>query len=276
MNTWHIDDELLRRYQAGSTDLPLAGSVEAHLIACATCRRRVANTVATERREKIWQNIEASIDRSQPGILPRMLARVRFPALAPPSATAVTSLRNSWWQATSAMICAILFLAVVDSAQGPTNNRARSPQSDTWGMEAPSFIVSPRPFPGMPMSPNSARAAVSESFQTVAAADLPALARSLTTWPYNTSHYVASGDHPVACRLVAINQNTPPLAITTVLYQLEATEVVPAIIVVFTNPNGPGRLDVYLLKGPCTGQPLAIREDIPRTAGADDQVKALM
>jgi anti-sigma factor ChrR (cupin superfamily) len=104
MNTWHIDDELLRRYQAGGADLPLAGSVETHLVACATCRQRAANAVASERREKIWQNIETAIDTPQPSILQRIQKRLRFPALAPPSTSAAASLTQPWWLATSALM----------------------------------------------------------------------------------------------------------------------------------------------------------------------------
>lgn len=82
MNPWHLDRGLLRRYEAGHTDLPLAGSIESHLISCGTCRQLAGGAVSVERLASIWQSIEAEIDAPQPTVLQRILRRLGFTHLA--------------------------------------------------------------------------------------------------------------------------------------------------------------------------------------------------
>ena len=68
MTTWHLDVDMLGAYRNGLADSLLAASIEAHLLACPTCRHRLAagttpeDLAASERR---WAAVAARVDESR-------------------------------------------------------------------------------------------------------------------------------------------------------------------------------------------------------------------
>lgn len=66
MNTWHVSAHDLAGYLAGTAAPVLVASVEAHLLACATCRGTLAVAGGVEARadtERRWAALEQRMDR---------------------------------------------------------------------------------------------------------------------------------------------------------------------------------------------------------------------
>lgn len=76
MNTdrtpWHVDDEDLAGYAAGTTSPVLSTSVETHLLSCAECRQRLGADAETAEVDAAWRRLADEIDRPSPGILGRL------------------------------------------------------------------------------------------------------------------------------------------------------------------------------------------------------------
>ena len=93
---WHADTAELERYAAGSIDHVRASSVEAHLVACALCRRRTATYVDTERLARTWADVVDVLDAPRPGLVERVLRVLRVPESTARLVAATPSLRLSW------------------------------------------------------------------------------------------------------------------------------------------------------------------------------------
>jgi len=239
MNTWHLDDDILRRYQAGSTDLSLAGSVETHLIACATCRRLAGSVVPTERLARIWQNIEAGIDAARPTLLRRIMARLGLTTLVLALAHTATNLRRPSLPALSAMTSTTLFLAIVIwVAAYPATNDSDS------GSREPASAASVSSTSGLSGPPDSDKRTA-----PVTAADLPMIARTLAL-PQNAPN----GTYLKPCLLAATDQQAAPLAVAFYPYQYEQAGNVLSAIIVFRSSKGRDLLDVYVVKEGCTDE----------------------
>jgi len=78
--TWHIDDRMLALYMEGRmSDVP-AFSLETHVLACADCRRKVADGVDSQREEQIWQRLLDNVGQSEPRPGERLLSGLGVPA----------------------------------------------------------------------------------------------------------------------------------------------------------------------------------------------------
>lgn len=76
MNThrtpWHVDDEALAGYAAGTASPVLSTSVETHLLSCPQCRQRLGADADPAEVDAGWQRLADTIDRPSPGILGRL------------------------------------------------------------------------------------------------------------------------------------------------------------------------------------------------------------
>ncbi|GIJ49290.1 hypothetical protein Val02_61760 [Virgisporangium aliadipatigenens] len=98
-DAWHIDEEDLREYAAGTAQPPWLWSTEAHLDACAHCRRRLAAAVGPAATHAGWARLDAELDAPRPGALETLLVRL---GLAPHTARLLActpALRRSWFTA---------------------------------------------------------------------------------------------------------------------------------------------------------------------------------
>jgi hypothetical protein len=69
MTEWHVADPQLEAFRDGSIGRTHAASIEAHLVACARCRRALAagaGAGALERRDRMWTRITDEVDRPGP------------------------------------------------------------------------------------------------------------------------------------------------------------------------------------------------------------------
>jgi len=93
---WHVDPRLARRYADGAMDLALATSVEAHLVACASCREVIGAVVPTDRLDSIWDGLAAELDAPRPGLVERFLTRLGMREDTARLLVTTASLRLSW------------------------------------------------------------------------------------------------------------------------------------------------------------------------------------
>ncbi|EWT01960.1 membrane protein [Intrasporangium oryzae NRRL B-24470] len=69
---WHVDDQILAAYAAGTTPPVLSASVEAHVLGCADCRQRLGDDADPQGLDEAWERLASAIDRPSPGILGRL------------------------------------------------------------------------------------------------------------------------------------------------------------------------------------------------------------
>lgn len=94
--TWHAGSDLLTRYAAGDADDVVASSLEAHLVACATCRARLRDHVPKERLAASWDCVVQALDAPRRGVLERVLTRLGVRASTARLLAATPTLRWSW------------------------------------------------------------------------------------------------------------------------------------------------------------------------------------
>jgi hypothetical protein len=97
--TWHADEELLARYAAGEIDDARAYSVEAHVLACETCRSTLARSTDRTQLDRMWIEVADVLDAPRPGIVERGLVRFGVRRHIARLLAATPSLRLSWFAA---------------------------------------------------------------------------------------------------------------------------------------------------------------------------------
>lgn len=93
---WHVRDDELRAYAAGTADPPQLWSVDAHLASCAACRQRLAHRVDTELVSTGWSRLDGALDAPKPGLLEGLAVRLGVPEYAARLLFAMPALRLSW------------------------------------------------------------------------------------------------------------------------------------------------------------------------------------
>jgi len=94
---WHVDDALVARYVAADLDDARAASIEAHVIACAECRARVAVGMGAQRVDRIWTEVRDSIESPQPRLLEASLRKCGVRDHVARLIAATPSLSGSWF-----------------------------------------------------------------------------------------------------------------------------------------------------------------------------------
>ena len=116
--TWHADEALLARYAADDLDDARAYSVEAHLMACETCRAALAGSVDPARLDAIWAGVTDQVDAPSPGIVERGLLWLGVKEHAARLLAATPSLRLSWFTA-EALVLGFAAFTANRAAGGP-------------------------------------------------------------------------------------------------------------------------------------------------------------
>ena len=113
---WHADPGDIARYSAGAIDDTRAGSIEAHLVACAQCREQVAGVTDQSRLDATWAEIVETVDSPRQTIAERLLQRMGVRADTARLVAATPSLQVSWL---AAVVMALGFATV--AAQSGTD-----------------------------------------------------------------------------------------------------------------------------------------------------------
>ncbi|MGQ0804368.1 MAG: zf-HC2 domain-containing protein [Actinomycetota bacterium] len=104
---WHADDALLDRYAVGAVARADAASVEAHVLACAECRARLAARADVPRLERNFEFVLAELDAPRRGRVERVVVRLGVPEHVGRLMAATPALRWSWF---AAILIALLFV----------------------------------------------------------------------------------------------------------------------------------------------------------------------
>jgi anti-sigma factor RsiW len=109
--SWHVQPETMDGYVHGRIDDAAASSLEAHVLACWSCRVELSSHIERDRSERIWQGVRGRIDDPGLGVVERSLVRLGIPAHTARLLVATPSLRSGWLLA----VAASLALAVIAS-----------------------------------------------------------------------------------------------------------------------------------------------------------------
>ncbi|MEA2972575.1 MAG: hypothetical protein QOG82_1033 [Actinomycetota bacterium] len=94
--TWHAEPGDIARYAAGAIDDTGAGSIEAHLVACAHCRGQVADVADAGRLDASWLAIVDTLDTPRPTVVERAARRLGVRNDTARVLAATPSLQGSW------------------------------------------------------------------------------------------------------------------------------------------------------------------------------------
>lgn len=115
MSTWHIEPVLLDRYADGRVPASAVASIEAHLLACADCRRALAPVIDADRLEAIWDEVVDRVDHPRLTPVEWMLRRLGVDGGTARLVASAPSLTVSWL--TSVMVA--LGFAMLAAGSGP-------------------------------------------------------------------------------------------------------------------------------------------------------------
>jgi hypothetical protein len=109
--TWHADSDVLAAYVGGSLARTAAASVEAHLLACSSCRAEVAPLVPPARLDRNLALVHRRIDAPPLSAVERLLQRVRVPERITRMLLVTPSARAAWLVAVAAALVAAVLAA---------------------------------------------------------------------------------------------------------------------------------------------------------------------
>lgn len=112
---WHADRGTIEAYVDGGIDDASAFSLEAHVLACAACRRALSARTNPELHERAWSAIRLEIDRPSPGAVERSLRALGVPGHIARLLVVIPSLRASWLLAVA---ISVTFAALSSRAVG--------------------------------------------------------------------------------------------------------------------------------------------------------------
>lgn len=113
--SWHAAPDLLGAYARGEADHAHASSLEAHVMECAACREALAALTDHERLERVWGEIQSTVDAPRRGPLEFLLVRLGVSDGTARLLAATPSLSASWLLA----IALSLGFASLAAQQGP-------------------------------------------------------------------------------------------------------------------------------------------------------------
>ncbi|MFC3573241.1 zf-HC2 domain-containing protein [Streptomyces yaanensis] len=93
---WHADADDLRAYARGELQAPRLWSVDTHLVACAPCRRALAEVADPVALETGWERLDAELDAPRPGVFEALLIRFGVADHTARLLAATPVLRASW------------------------------------------------------------------------------------------------------------------------------------------------------------------------------------
>jgi hypothetical protein len=119
--TWHAPPDVLERFAGdpGGLDDVTAASVEAHLVACADCRRVVARAPTPALVDETWAAIADVIDRPRPNLVERLLELLGLPSTTARLLGATAPLRAAGLVATLVVAAGAVALSRRSGADGP-------------------------------------------------------------------------------------------------------------------------------------------------------------
>lgn len=104
-STWHADTAVLVAYAEDRLDPAGAASVEAHLLACASCRAACAATADHHELSAIWERVAEVVDTPRVPWSERVLCAIGVRDSTARLIAAVPALRGAWLLAVTIAVC---------------------------------------------------------------------------------------------------------------------------------------------------------------------------
>jgi hypothetical protein len=111
---WHADTEALRDYAAGRTSLPLAASLEAHLIHCTSCRTALRAEADQTQLARVWERVVDDVLSGPSPRAERLALRLGMAERDALVAASAPRVRGAWLLAV--LLCALLGVVAVSFA----------------------------------------------------------------------------------------------------------------------------------------------------------------
>ena len=118
MTTWHVAATDLRRYAAGTADVAVAASVEAHVVRCGACAAALAPAVDTARLDAIWAEVADVVDAPRRTRLERLLTAFGVPEATARLLAATPNLRAGWFGARAVVLALALGVTALGGRDG--------------------------------------------------------------------------------------------------------------------------------------------------------------
>lgn len=113
---WHPDAASLQAYVDDDASLPLAASVEAHLLSCRPCRSALAPAVTPVRLALVWDSLEDRLDLVDRSWEERLLRRLGVAEVDARVLLAAPTMRRAWWLAVTLALAVAVLAAWRDPA----------------------------------------------------------------------------------------------------------------------------------------------------------------
>ena len=107
---WHADAPTLQRYRVHLLSPAMTAAVEAHLMACPTCRSELATLTDAGRHQSNWAVIAKQIDLPALSLIERLLARVGVADHRARLVVSTPALRLPWMVAIGAVLAMVVLL----------------------------------------------------------------------------------------------------------------------------------------------------------------------
>ena len=114
--SWHLHDDSITAYLGGALHDAHAASVEAHLLACPTCRATLAAHAEPRTHAATWDRLADRIDEPRTTLTERLLHAAGVPRHLARLTAGAPTLRRAWLTAGTA----VLAVALLASRLGPT------------------------------------------------------------------------------------------------------------------------------------------------------------
>jgi hypothetical protein len=114
-DSWHLDDESLRRWVDGVAGQLSGVSVEQHVVRCADCRAAVAALVPEQPLQLVWAKVLADVEVPRAGLAQRLLHRLGVNTSDSLVIASAGALRIGWLLG----VIGVLFFAVLAASFGP-------------------------------------------------------------------------------------------------------------------------------------------------------------
>ena len=118
MTTWHVAAADLRRYAAGTADIAVAASVEAHVVRCGACAAALAPAVDTGRLDSIWAEVADVVDAPRRTPLERLLTAFGVSEATARLLAATPNLRTGWFGALGVVLVLALSITALGGREG--------------------------------------------------------------------------------------------------------------------------------------------------------------
>ncbi|MEU4242383.1 hypothetical protein [Actinoplanes sp. NPDC026619] len=118
MSTWHIDEEMLRRYVERTDSVAEGASVDQHLLTCARCRAQVNAAATGFDLAAVWDRTRDAVEVPLPSPFERLLRAAGLPANEARLVAVASAFRGVWLVGVAAVLAFAALAAMIGQDRG--------------------------------------------------------------------------------------------------------------------------------------------------------------